>query len=265
MSSPVIQTRSGSVLHLTLSRPKRRNAMNIPMVHAIRDAFVDLEQTKDVRAVVIRGAEGHFCAGGDIAEMAGALLQPPSDGQDPLATLNRSFGEMLQVVEASRAVTIAICEGGVMGGGFGLACVADVTLAVSGARFRLPETGLGIPPAQIAPFVVRRIGLSQARRLGLTGAKVSAEEAVQIGLAHATVTAEQVDDWLAETLTAVRRCEPDAVAATKQLMLRTAALDLGPLLDQAAAEFAAIARAPTAMAGFQAFMGRSAPPWAEEG
>ena len=94
---------------------------------------------------------------------------------------------MLQTFDRCPAAVIAVCEGGVMGGGFGLACVADVTLAAGGARFRLPETRLGGSPAQIAPFVVRRVGLSHARRLAVTGATVSAEEAVAISLAHRRV------------------------------------------------------------------------------
>lgn len=239
--------------------------MNGPMVDALLETFSALEPGGDVRAVVIRGTEGHFCAGGDVSEMAGALMQPPSDGVDPLFVFNRRFGEMLQAVDASPAVVVAVCEGGVMGGGFGLACVADVTLAVEGARFRLPETGLGITPAQIAPFVVRRLGLSQARRLAVTGSALSAEQAVTLGLAHAYASAEDVDAWLAETLSAIRKCEPLAVAYTKQLMSAAAPLDLGALLDRAATDFATVARGPTAVAGFQAFMQRKPPPWAEEG
>jgi isohexenylglutaconyl-CoA hydratase len=239
--------------------------MNRPMVDALLETFSSLERGGDVRAVVIRGADGHFCAGGDVSEMAGALMQPPADGVDPLFVLNRRFGEMLQAVDSAPVVVVAICEGGVMGGGFGLACVADVTLAVSGARFRLPETGLGITPAQIAPFVVRRLGLSQARRLAVTGAALSAEQAVTLGLGHESVAPDAVDAWLGETLAGIRKCEPLAVAYTKQLMSAAAPLDLGALLDRAATDFATIARGPTAMAGFQAFMQRKPPPWAEEG
>lgn len=264
MSDPVLRARAGSTLHLTLHRPERRNAMNQPMVQALTAAFADVEADDSIRAVVLRGAGGHFCAGGDVTEMAGALGQPIGTDGDPLAALNRQFGTMLRAVESSRAAVIAICEGGVMGGGFGLACVADVTLAVEGARFRLPETSLGITPAQIAPFVVRRIGLSQAKRLAVTGAALTAAQAVAFDLAHAHTHPELVGDWLDETLAAIRRCEPGAIAATKQLMLAASGVELDALLDRAAAEFAQIARGPAAMGGFQAFMRRQSPPWTEE-
>ena len=113
--------------------------------------------------------------------------------------------------------------------------------------------------------MVRRLGLSQARRLAVTGAALSSEQAVTLGLAHASAAADGVDAWLAETLAAIQKCEPLAVAYTKQLMSAAAPLDLGALLDRAATDFATVARGPRAMAGFQAFMQRKPPPWAEEG
>ena len=100
MSEPVLRNRAGSTLHLTLHRPKRRNAMNLPMVRALLDAFADVESDGAIRAVVLRGAGGHFCAGGDVTEMAGTLGQPVTEDGDPLAALNRQFGALLQAVEA---------------------------------------------------------------------------------------------------------------------------------------------------------------------
>ncbi|HCP21930.1 MAG TPA: enoyl-CoA hydratase, partial [Marinobacter hydrocarbonoclasticus] len=86
---------------------------------------------------------------------------------DPFYKLNRAFGQMIQQVNESSKVVIAITEGAVMGGGFGLACVSDLAIAGPTAKFGMPETTLGVIPAQIAPFVVERIGLTQARRLAL--------------------------------------------------------------------------------------------------
>jgi isohexenylglutaconyl-CoA hydratase len=149
-----------------------------------------------------------------------------------------------------------------MGGGFGLACVADVTIAAEGARFRLPETGLGLVPAQIAPFVARKIGVSQARRLALAGDEVGAAEAVHLGLAHHHTT-----DVLETTRQVVRgllRSEPTALAATKALLLGLGGPPLDATLDTAAAIFAARAHSETAAAGFAAFLTRKPAPWAEE-
>jgi isohexenylglutaconyl-CoA hydratase len=192
--------------------------------------------------------------------MAGAAAAPVTD-VDPIAMMNRRFGRMLQAFEACPAAVIAVCEGGVMGGGFGLACVADVTIAVEGARFRLPETSLGLSPAQIAPFVVRRIGLAQARRLAVTGATLSADDAVAVGVAHQVVGGDP-DVAAARVIEQVLRCEPEAVAATKRLVLAVGSQPLDTLLDDAAADFARLARRPEAQQGFTAFLAKSPPPWA---
>lgn len=263
MSSATVRVeRDGGWLHATLNRPKRRNAMSLEMVDALMDVFATVEQDPTVRAVVLRGEGGHFCSGGDLADMQAAAGEHATHG-DPIARLNRRFGTMLQRVDGCRAAVVAVCEGGVMGGGFGLACVADVTLAVQDARFRLPETSLGITPAQIAPFLVRRLGLSQARRLAVTGQTLGADEALRLGLVHEVCAADDVSGRLQAILDRIRRCEPGAVAATKALMNRVAARELDDILDDAALEFATLARKPEAATGMMAMLSRSTPPWAE--
>jgi isohexenylglutaconyl-CoA hydratase len=253
----------GWCLHVTLNRPEARNAMSARMVRELNATMSAIGGDPAVRAVVIRGAGGHFCAGGDLRDMAMARqAEPGPDGRDPVERLNRSFGAMLQAIEALPQPVIAVCEGAVMGGGFGLACVADVTLAGPTARFRLPETGLGITPAQITPFLVRRMGLTHARRLGVTGATLGAAEAARLGVAH--FAPEDVDVALAEVLAQIGRCAPGAVAATKQLMLRVGEAPLGELLDVAAVDFARRARSDEAAAGIAAFLSKTAPPWASD-
>lgn len=253
--------RDGPVLWVTLNRPERRNAMSAAMVAELTALFAGVA-AGETRAVVLRGAGGHFCAGGDISDMAAAAGAEGGGDDDPVVAYNRTFGTLLQAVDACPAAVVAVCEGAVMGGGFGLAAVADVTLAVEGARFRLPETSLGITPAQIAPFLVRRLGLSQARRLAVTGQTLGAAEAVALALAHQHLPdAEAVDSTVSQLLDRILRCEPHAVAATKALMLRTAEAPLDAVLDEAAAGFATLARSERAQAGFTAFLTRQPAPW----
>ena len=165
----------GGVLSITLNRPHKRNAMNKRLVDEMRAVFAAIAEHRSVRAVVLRGAEGNFCAGGDIAGMhdgavdeAGKPLSPDKAAWQ----FNRSFGHLITEVNKAPQVVITILEGAVLGGGFGLACVSDIAIAKADAKFAMPETGLGIVPAQIAPFVVMRVGLTQARRLALTGQRI---------------------------------------------------------------------------------------------
>lgn len=252
--------RDGGVLHVTLNRPDSRNAMSLAMVGELRAVLAAVRDDRAVRAIVLRGAGGHFCAGGDIKDMAGARAAGP----DAYAALNRAFGGLLEQAQAQPQVLVAVLEGAVLGGGFGLACVSDIALAAADAQFGLPETSLGILPAQIAPFVVKRIGLTQARRLALTAARFDGREALRLGLVHACAdSAESLGEHLAETLDQVRRCAPGANAATKALLLATESEALGPLLDDAARQFAAAVTGAEGAEGTMAFVQKRKPNWAQ--
>lgn len=250
------------VLHLHLNRPKARNAMNPQMLAEIGAAFDAIRDRLDVRAVVLRGAGGHFCAGADLKSLgSGANL--PGD-RDPVATLNRRFGTMLQRVEAASQVVVAVCEGAVLGGGFGLACVADITLTQAQARSGLPETTRGLPPAQIAPFVAARIGLSQARRLCLSGAQFDGIEARRLGLAHECYDdSAALDTGLAATIAAVLRCAPQANAITKAILMNAGHERLDARLDAAAVKFSECTRGTEAAEGISAFTQKRAARWAQ--
>lgn len=259
--------RQSHALRITLNRPQARNAMSLQMVAELATVFTQIEADDTIRAVVLRGSEGHFCAGGDIKDMAGARSQPAADGeQDPFYRLNRAFGHMIQQVNESSKVVIAVLEGAVMGGGFGLACVSDVAIAGPTVKFGLPETSLGVIPAQIAPFVVERIGLTQARRLALLGLRIGGDAAERLGLIHQyCADGQAVDAAVAEALDRIRHCAPQATAATKQLLHRVGKEPMHSLLDDAAEQFAAAVRGTEGAEGTLAFMQKRPPAWAESG
>ncbi len=251
-------------LHITLNRPQVRNAMSFAMVRELTDVFAAIANDRSIRAVILRGAGGHFCAGGDIRDMASARsAEPGPDGRDPVAATNRTFGTMLATLNRAPQAVIAVLEGAVMGGGFGLACISDVAITDQTASFRLPETSLGLPPAQIAPFIVERLGLTAARRLAVTGGRLNGTQAHQIGLVHfVEPNTEALEQRLGDVLEQVRRCAPEAVAVTKSLMLATRASDREALLDQAADSFAVAVREGEGMAGMMAFLQKTPAPWA---
>ena len=248
------------VLHVTLNRPDSRNAMSLAMVGELRAVLESVRHDTSVRAIVLRGAGGHFCAGGDIKDMAGARAA----GGDAYRQLNRAFGSLLEEAQHAPQVLIAVLEGAVLGGGFGLACVSDIALCQQDAKFGLPETTLGILPAQIAPFVVKRIGLTHTRRLALTAARFNGSEAERLGLVHfSEVDSEHLDTRLQQVLSQVRQCAPQANAQTKALLLAAENEALGPLLDRAAEQFAAAVTGAEGIEGTMAFMQKRAPKWAQ--
>ena len=249
----------GGVLHITLNRPDSRNAMSLQMVAELRAVLAAVHDDRTVRALVLSGAGGHFCAGADLTDMAQAHHAGPAACQ----ALNRAFGTLLQEAEQLPQTLISLLQGVVLGGGLGLACVSDVALADHQAQFGLPETSLGVMPAQIAPFVVQRIGLTQARRLALTAARFDGTQARQIGLVHfvehdAQALAERLDEVLAHVL----RCAPGANALTKRLLLASAGQPTDALLDEAAQWFSDAVTGPEGVEGTMAFVQKRKPGWA---
>lgn len=252
-------------LHIRLNRPDVRNAMSLQMTEELMAVFTAIQDSREIRAVVLRGNGGHFCAGGDIKDMAGARMQASQSGDgEAYAKLNRAFGKMITLVDHAPQVVIAALEGAVLGGGFGLACVSDVAIALNTAQFGLPETGLGVIPAQIAPFVVKRIGLTQARALALLGARFNGEEAQRLGIVHRVVSsAGDLGGAVIEALTQVQRCAPEANRATKALLHRVDHEPLESLLDDAAKQFARAVAGPEGAEGTMAFVQKRLPNWAE--
>lgn len=259
----VLITEDDGVLTVTLNRSHARNALSEAALDVLEAALADvLRRAGEVRVVVFRGAGGTFCAGGDLKAFRDGF-QTESD-PDTTARMNRRLGTLLTALDRLPAVVIAAVEGAAMGGGVGLATVADVTIATADARFSMTETTLGLPPAQISPFVVARVGAHQARRLMLTAAVLDATEAAGVGLVDTVVAdAESLDREIARVTAAVRRCAPLANAMSKTLVHRVAEVPHEALLDEAARLFAEALLGAEARAGVQAFVDRRPAPWGQ--
>lgn len=257
--------RTGPVLNLWLNRPEARNAMTRQMQREILALFDSIRDDRSVRVVVIRGAGKTFSAGGDIKNMQASGSQTSADAAAELREGNRRGGLMLHTINTAPQAVIAVVEGFALGGGVGLSCVADITIAHAKATFALTEVTLGVVPATISPFVVGRIGLTQARYLGVTGAKLSGEQAGAIGLAQIVAADDAaLESELKAAINRILRCAPQAVAETKRLMLRAAdALEMETIRDLAADAFVRAVRGPEGREGTLAFVEKRKPSWVE--
>lgn len=253
---------SAGVLEIRLNRPESRNALSLAMVGELREALAWAEAQPGMRAVVLRGNGGHFCSGGDLKDMAMARMRLADEGPAVLEQLNAAFGELCVAFDRTPLATVVVLEGTVMGGGFGLACVADIALAGRSVSFRLPETSLGVVPAQIAPFLVQRLGYSQARRLAVSGGRLDGEQALRLGLVHELHEDAALDAAMDAAMAQVRQCAPKAVGATKALMARALHEPAQGLVADAAQVFAKAALGEEGMEGIAAFVEKRAPRWA---
>lgn len=256
--------RQGAVLHVTLNRPEVRNAMSLAMVRELRAVLAQSEMpSSGTRVLVLRGAGGHFCAGADLKDMASARAQLADDPQ-ALVKTNAAFGELCVAFAHTPLALVAVLEGSVMGGGFGLACVADVALAGTSAQFRLPETSLGVVPAQIAPFIVERLGYAEAKRLAVTGGRLDAQQALDLRLVHQVHAAGALDRALDAVVADILQCAPGAVAATKALMAKARFQPAAALVQEAADVFSRAALGAEGVEGTMAFLQKRKPSWAPQ-
>jgi isohexenylglutaconyl-CoA hydratase len=262
MSETVLIRTEAGVRHLTLNRPAQRNAMSLQMVQELRAALAAAEADDAVRVIVLRGAGGHFCAGGDIGDMAAARSRVAEQGEEAMAAVSRAFGELCVAFASTPKALVTVLEGTVMGGGFGLACVADVAIASEDASFRLPETALGVVPAQIAPFLVERLGYSEAKRLAVSGGRLDARQALALRLVHEVhANGEALDTALARALHGILQCAPGAIAATKALIAKARLQSPASLVDEAARVFSQAVLGPEGTEGTMAFMQKRKASW----
>ncbi|MCB1364132.1 MAG: enoyl-CoA hydratase/isomerase family protein [Rhodobacteraceae bacterium] len=260
--SPIETRRDNGWLTIWLNRPESRNALSDDMSAALMQCFADLRADRTMRGVTIRGKGGTFCAGGDLkgfkAMAAGG--QTVAD----VATMSRRAGDLFQAVHTLPQVVVVLIEGAAMAGGLGLACAADVVAGTRDAKFALTETMIGIPPAQIAPHVVRRVGPIAARRIMLTGARFEGEAAHGYGiLDHLCDDAAGLDAFEEGIRRGVMRCAPGANAVTKEIL--SAAEHMAPeaLMDFAARGFAECLVGEEGREGVASFLEKRKPVWAQ--
>jgi len=252
----------GRSLVLTIDDEARQNALSSDMVAEIERALDAVPA--GLGALVVEGANGVFSAGADLRSLSEALATPPAPGEaDPLERLSAVGGRFFARFAALPYVTIALVDGAAIGGGMGLACASDIAVATARAHFALAETSLGFPPAQIAPYLVARLGERLTRRLALTGARVDGREALVLGLADFYCDGEcEAAEKVTKLVAAVERCAPGANAETKRLLGLCRRLAPEAYIETAAQSFAAALRGDEGREGLAAFGEKRAPSWA---
>lgn len=209
-----IETDQRGVARLTLSRPESANALNDTLLRELKDAFHACDQDPDIRVIVLTGAGKAFCAGGDLAWM----LAINKASRSERVRGSRAVADMLYAVDTVGKPVIARINGATFGGGVGLACAADAVISAQSASFALSEVKLGLVPANIAPYVVRRMGASQARRYALSGRRFSANDAQNMGIVHEVVDDDQLDEAVEHEVAAFLEAAPEAISITKSLI-----------------------------------------------
>ena len=206
--------RDGPVARLWLARPEQHNALSAELVSHLTVALHALANDETIRIVVLGGQGPSFCAGADVAMMKSSA---EITFERNVAEAER-LGGMFATLAGLPKPVIARLHGNVLGGGVGLACACDIAVTTDDARFALSEVRLGILPALISPYVIRRLGDRAARELMLTGERVDALTALRYGLVHHVSTAAELDAKVEDRIQALLAGAPRAQGRIKTLL-----------------------------------------------
>lgn len=247
------------VATLMLARPDRHHAMDAAMIAELTMVAARLGEDDTVRVVILAAPGPTFCAGGDLKWMqdqADKDRQGKIDGATELALMLKALDEMPKPL-------ICRVHGNAFGGGIGLMSVCDIVIAADVAQFALTEVRLGLIPATIGPYVVRRIGEGNARRLMLNGRRFDAALAWEIGLVSVVCPAEELDAAIEREIAAFLDCAPGAVASAKRLVQTLARGATEDPVDYSTGLLADCWECAEGREGISAFLNRRPMPWAK--
>lgn len=241
-----------------INRAELHNAFNTAVIEELHHCFQQLNERNDIRVVVLAGRGKSFSAGADLNWMKQAGQASQADNEADALKL----AKMLQSLATLKQPTIARVQGIAFGGGMGLASACDICVASTDAKFATSEVRLGLAPSTISPYVIRAIGARQASRYFLTAERITAEQALQIGLAHEVTTPELLDAKVDEIVQALLLGGPEAQSASKQLiqMVNQQSVDESLLL-KTAQHIAHVRQGEEAKNGLNAFLNKHSPAW----
>jgi methylglutaconyl-CoA hydratase len=257
VSEPLAITQDGPVVRIRMTRPDRRNAFDAALIAALTDAFGSVPARPGARVVVLDGEGASFSAGADLEWMrAGLELSEEENEADALRLV-----AMLDAIAGCPLPVVARVHGHALGGGAGLVCTADIAIASDTLRIGFTEVRLGIIPAAISPFVVRRIGAGHARALFLRGCAINAAEAYRIGLVHGIAPIGELDTAVDAVVADLLAGGPEALAETKLLLDEVSAPAAPGAGPETARRISRVRVRDEAQAGIRAFLEREIPPW----
>lgn len=256
-----ISQNDNGVARITMSRPEIFNAFDETMIGELDTVFDRLIDDSKVRVIVLAGAGKHFSAGADLKWMQRASRE---SREWNLADARR-FATMLGKIDSCPKPTLARIQGAALGGGVGLVCACDITIAADNASFAVSEARFGILPSVIGPYLTNAVGRRQARRLALTMTRIRAEEALALGLVHQVCASEDLDTAIDSTVQDLLAGGPNAQREIKALL---AQLEVGPVTEAVreltAQTISRVRGTDEAREGFAAFIEKRPPPWAPE-
>ena len=259
MENPTVRYEtSKGVARILINRPERRNAFDADIIAELTALLEQATQDNKVRVIVLGGEGAHFSAGADLGWMKSTAQLSEEENRADAMRLSK----LMQTLDELPKPTIARVQGAAFGGALGLVCACDMAFATQTARFCLSEVRLGLSPAVISPYVVRALGLRNARRFFLSAEEIPASQADSLGLVHEVIAEDLIDERIDQLTRIVTQNGPQALAATKSLLREVETQYDSKALRRFNANLIATLRVGAeAQEGLTAFFEKRAPAW----
>ena len=245
------------IARVTFCRPEIHNAFNSTMISEMTDVFGKIEKDEDIRVVLLTGEGKSFCAGADLNWMRGVIKQTFDQN---LAESN-ALAELFNKIYRCRRPVIGRINGAAIGGGTGFVAVCDMAIAARSAKFSFSEVKIGVVPACIGPYVVKKMGEGKARELFITGERMNAERAHEVGLVNKVVDDDQLDDAVDVLVKTLLSSGPEAVAMAKKLVREVPEMTPAQFKPYTAEMIAKLRVSDEGQEGMDAFLNKRKPNW----
>ncbi|MCD6249563.1 MAG: enoyl-CoA hydratase/isomerase family protein [candidate division Zixibacteria bacterium] len=252
--------KDGRVGRVTFNRPEIHNAFNGTVITEMADLFTELEKDDGLRVILLTGEGKSFCAGADLNWMREVITQ---SFEENLAESNALADLFYQIYSFKRPIVGRI-NGAAIGGGTGFVAVCDIAIAARSAKFSFSEVKIGVVPACIGPYVIRKMGEGKARELFITGERMNADRAFSVGLVNTVVDDDQLDTEVDNLLRAILSSGPEAVAMAKRLVSEVPSMSPEQFKPFTAKMIAGLRISDEGQEGMDAFLNKRKPNWVTE-
>ncbi len=247
----------GAVIRATLDRPDKGNSINQNILEGLNATLDAADESELVRLVVVRGADGKFCSGGDLSEMSRLINASTQEYRDYLSGISDVMGKMRK----TDALTLAAVEGYCLAGGMGIATASDFIVSADDATFGTPEKESGLFPMQVMAPIMRTVNEKKGMWMLFTGEKIDAEEAEDIGLLSQTFDADSFDEELNDAVDKLVNSSPTMISMGKEAYYSHLDMEFDDQLDYLKEMFSLLAMSDDTRDGMEARMMQQDPDW----
>lgn len=248
---------AGKIGMVTFCRPEVHNAFNDQVIDEMTFAFNRLKNDPDVRVVVLSGDGKSFCAGADLNWMRRVKDSAFEDNLEEARRLADLFWDIYSFPKP----VVGRINGAAIGGGTGFVAVTDIAVAAQSAVFSFSEVKIGVVPACISPYVIKRVGEGRAREFFLTGERLTADRALDAGLVNRVVPDEMLDATVNGLVDSLLSSGPEAIHVCKELLQTVPSLTVDDFKEYTARVIAELRQSPEGQEGMDAFLNKRKPGW----